>query len=545
MDPGDPRTSAGRHRHRDVGQDAGPTHAPEGARGHERRDRARVPGKACGERVPVPGVGGSTDRVDVPGHPDPAALRDPCVDLVLREPDAACARSGEEAVLTFGDPARVGIEVTVHAVIVRTPPTVPVRRAWSALWAGSAHDGRASSVLAAQLHQGVRMPYVEGRVVHDADAHIMEWPTWLVDYAEPAVRERLQPRSDDDGSGRALDLDRVREKHASAEYRAVEAAEIMSRKNFAATGSFIAEDRPEGARPARVRQPADLQHVPQRPLRRARAVGPRAGLRRGPGPQPGDGRVLLGRPPSAAHLLRAAGRLRPGEGHGRRGGGGRRGGAAGAVGLPEGPLAEPHRPRPGVGDRAGGRRADRVPRRRGRAADRPGLLPERPADPAGLPRRRGELPVGQLHGHPEAAGADAGHDDLRRRARAVPRPQDRRDRAGCDLDARAGSARWSRRSRPSCATRSASRPCRSGPPSTCSARSGPRRTRPRTWAGSPSRSAPTCACSRRTTRTWRAAGSRSSASRPSLGDAPDPIRQAFYCDNFVDLMGPALRTIAA
>jgi uncharacterized protein len=88
------------------------------------------------------------------------------------------------------------------------------------------------------------MPYVEGRVVHDADAHIMEWPTWLVDHAEPAVRERLQPRSDDDGSGRALDLERVREKHASAEYRAAEAAEIMSRKNFAATGSFIAEDRP-------------------------------------------------------------------------------------------------------------------------------------------------------------------------------------------------------------------------------------------------------------------------------------------------------------
>ena len=88
------------------------------------------------------------------------------------------------------------------------------------------------------------MPYATGRVVHDADAHIMEWPTWLVDFAEPGVRERLQPRTLDDGSGRALDLERVREKHASAEYRADEAAEIMSRKNFAATGSFIAEDRP-------------------------------------------------------------------------------------------------------------------------------------------------------------------------------------------------------------------------------------------------------------------------------------------------------------
>ena len=31
------------------------------------------------------------------------------------------------------------------------------------------------------------MAYIEGRVVHDADAHIMEWPTWLADYADPAT----------------------------------------------------------------------------------------------------------------------------------------------------------------------------------------------------------------------------------------------------------------------------------------------------------------------------------------------------------------------
>jgi predicted TIM-barrel fold metal-dependent hydrolase len=88
------------------------------------------------------------------------------------------------------------------------------------------------------------MPYSEGRVVHDADAHIMEWPTWLVDYADPDIRERLAPREPDDGSGRLIDVDRVRARHASDEYRAAEAAEIMARKNFAATGSFIAEDRP-------------------------------------------------------------------------------------------------------------------------------------------------------------------------------------------------------------------------------------------------------------------------------------------------------------
>ena len=30
------------------------------------------------------------------------------------------------------------------------------------------------------------MPYATGRVIHDADAHIMETPTWLRDHAEPA-----------------------------------------------------------------------------------------------------------------------------------------------------------------------------------------------------------------------------------------------------------------------------------------------------------------------------------------------------------------------
>ena len=195
------------------------------------------------------------------------------------------------------------------------------------------------------------MPYVEGRVVHDADAHIMEWPTWLVDYAEPGgpgaaaaphARRRL---------GRALDLERVREKHASAEYRADEAAEIMSRKNFAATGSFIAEDRPRALDLLGFASQLIFNTFHNGRFAALEQSRPRARLRRRPRPQPGDGRVLLGRPSPAAHLLRAAGRLRPGEGHGRRGGGGRRGGAAGAVGLPEGALAEPHRPRPGVGDR--------------------------------------------------------------------------------------------------------------------------------------------------------------------------------------------------
>ena len=96
-----------------------------------------------------------------------------------------------------------------------------------------------------------------GRVVHDADAHIMETPRWLADYADPAIRDRvdiltypggnelqqsavlLEERADLD-----IAFERLAERHRSDEYRSVEEEEIMLRKNFAATGSFLAEDRP-------------------------------------------------------------------------------------------------------------------------------------------------------------------------------------------------------------------------------------------------------------------------------------------------------------
>jgi predicted TIM-barrel fold metal-dependent hydrolase len=95
------------------------------------------------------------------------------------------------------------------------------------------------------------------RIIHDADAHIMEPPTWLRDHADPMLRDRLpgltytggnELLQTGDPAEQQRDLlasfDRLRERHASDEYRRDEAAEVMNRKNFAATGSFIAEDRP-------------------------------------------------------------------------------------------------------------------------------------------------------------------------------------------------------------------------------------------------------------------------------------------------------------
>lgn len=100
------------------------------------------------------------------------------------------------------------------------------------------------------------MAYIEGRVVHDADAHIMEPPTWLRDHADPAIRDRIEPlalaggnelRQTGDVDEQLADLraafERIEAKHASDAYRADEATEVMNRKNYAATGSFVAEDR--------------------------------------------------------------------------------------------------------------------------------------------------------------------------------------------------------------------------------------------------------------------------------------------------------------
>jgi predicted TIM-barrel fold metal-dependent hydrolase len=89
------------------------------------------------------------------------------------------------------------------------------------------------------------MPYIEGRVVHDADAHIMEVPTWLVDHADPDVREKLQPNVELGlGPGEAESIAKALAKHEDPEFRARDAEEIMQRKNFKATGGTIATDRP-------------------------------------------------------------------------------------------------------------------------------------------------------------------------------------------------------------------------------------------------------------------------------------------------------------
>ena len=93
------------------------------------------------------------------------------------------------------------------------------------------------------------MPYNEGRIVHDADAHIMETPEWLRDHADAKLRDKITPLHYPGGNelrqtGESTSFDQLTARHRSTEYTADEAAQIMNRKNFAATGSFLADDRP-------------------------------------------------------------------------------------------------------------------------------------------------------------------------------------------------------------------------------------------------------------------------------------------------------------
>ena len=89
------------------------------------------------------------------------------------------------------------------------------------------------------------MAYIEGRLVHDADSHLME----LGDCLDPYLEKRLLDRY------HALDIyrtkiadnawaEQARTTQADPAFRSEADANIMARKNYEGMGSFLAEDRP-------------------------------------------------------------------------------------------------------------------------------------------------------------------------------------------------------------------------------------------------------------------------------------------------------------
>src|SRR5579862_1004769 len=83
------------------------------------------------------------------------------------------------------------------------------------------------------------------RPMHDADSHIMEPPAWLDGHLADEFRARLPVMGAADApSTQAFDIERLRRSHQDPEYRAEDESQILQRKNFFATGSFIEADRP-------------------------------------------------------------------------------------------------------------------------------------------------------------------------------------------------------------------------------------------------------------------------------------------------------------
>ena len=89
------------------------------------------------------------------------------------------------------------------------------------------------------------MAYVEGRIVHDADSHLMELDDCLDDYFDPkfkAAFHALPYYRKKVGDRRWAEVARARQDDPA--FRAGDAENILLRKNYEALGSFRRADRP-------------------------------------------------------------------------------------------------------------------------------------------------------------------------------------------------------------------------------------------------------------------------------------------------------------
>ena len=92
------------------------------------------------------------------------------------------------------------------------------------------------------------MAYVEGQTIHDADAHIMEAPTFLDDYVEERYAKEIRGKNIFSALGETSGRDLfgiVRGRHDDPAWRAKVTDEILLHKNYEALGSWRRDDRPQ------------------------------------------------------------------------------------------------------------------------------------------------------------------------------------------------------------------------------------------------------------------------------------------------------------
>jgi predicted TIM-barrel fold metal-dependent hydrolase len=89
------------------------------------------------------------------------------------------------------------------------------------------------------------MSYANGRLIHDADSHLMELDDCLDDHFEPALLARFHASPAYQAAlRRNLRPGRSVQAHADPTFRAGVDANLLLRKNYEAHGAFIAADRP-------------------------------------------------------------------------------------------------------------------------------------------------------------------------------------------------------------------------------------------------------------------------------------------------------------
>ena len=179
--------------------------------------------------------------------------------------------------------------------------------------------------------------YAAGRVIHDADAHMVEPDGFYEQYADPDIRDQLA--SLDNGSrGRALDAEIASgssTSHHTTERTAAGPLDVIVHKNLDALGAFDPHDRAAaldafGFHSQLIFNSSFLNSLTMLDRNGAADLS----RRRGAGAQPWRRRLLLRRPSAAAGVLGAV-RVDP-DGHrdGSRGARPRCRGADDPVGVP-------------------------------------------------------------------------------------------------------------------------------------------------------------------------------------------------------------------
>jgi len=89
------------------------------------------------------------------------------------------------------------------------------------------------------------MPYINNRIVHDADSHTMELPDWYDEFGTERVKEVFRKRFIKSQVGALESIEALPALHKKSEYRELNEKEIMIRKNYQALGAFDSKDRSE------------------------------------------------------------------------------------------------------------------------------------------------------------------------------------------------------------------------------------------------------------------------------------------------------------